>query len=77
VDDSQHEQQYFFRLKQAADFLQISPRSLLRSVKNCQLRGRKINGIWLFTRSSLVAFGCGYGPRLSKAEKVELERLIG
>jgi len=77
MGDSQNEQQYFYRLRQAADFLQISPRSLLRAVKNGQLRGRKVKGIWLFTRSSLVAFGCGYGPRLSKAEKVELERLIG
>ena len=45
MDDSQNEQQYFYRLKQAGEFLQISPRSLLRAVKNGQLRGRKVKGI--------------------------------
>jgi len=75
MDESRNEQQYFFRLKQAGQFLHISPRSLLRAVKNGQLRGRKVKGIWLFTRSSLVAFGLGFGPRLSAVERKEFQEL--
>ena|GEM_PF-1741992 len=57
--------------------LSCSPRTVLRAKDQGLIRGRKIGGKWLFTRKSILAYGLGFGPRLSATERKEFQELTG
>ena len=70
-------QTFIMNLQESAHELRCSPRTLLRAIEQGQIRAKKIRGRWLFSRKAVIAYGLGFGPRLSAAERKELQDLIG
>ncbi len=75
MDKSSNNQTFFQDLEEAAQELRRSKRSILRDVKNGKIRGKKVKGRWLFSRKAILAYGLGFGPRLSAAERKEFQEL--
>lgn len=69
-------QTFFLTLKEAAHELRCSSRTVLRAIERGHIRGRKAGGgKWIINRRSILAYGLGYGPRLSATERKELQEL--
>ena len=69
-------QTFFLTLKEAAHELRCSTRTVLRALEHGQIRGKKVrNGKWLLSRNSILAYGLGFGPRLSAIERNEFQEL--
>jgi len=66
---------FFFTLQEAASILRISTRSLHRSILEGQIRGKKVRGRHLFSKRAVIAYGLGFGPRLSASERKEFLEL--
>jgi excisionase family DNA binding protein len=68
--------QTWLTLKEASEYLRISPRSIRRAMSRGHLRRNKIGGRYLFHKKWLDRFACGYGQRMSKSQMKQLEQLL-
>ncbi|MBT4360575.1 MAG: helix-turn-helix domain-containing protein [Candidatus Marinimicrobia bacterium] len=65
---------FFFSLKETAAANRCSTRTIMRALEQGQIHGKKIRGRWLFSRKAVLAYGLGFGTRLSRSERHELEQ---
>lgn len=72
---SHNPEQQWYTLKEAANYLRTSTRSLRRAMNAGQLRQNKTRGRYLLRKNWLDAFACGLGGRLTPSKKRELEQL--
>ncbi len=75
MDKSSDNQTFFLTIKEAAHELRCSTRTVLRAIERGHIRGRKAGGKWIVNRRSILAYGLGYGPRLSAVERKEFQEL--
>lgn len=68
---------FFFNLNEAASVARCSPRTIRRALEDGQIRAKKVRGRYLFSRKAVMAYGLGFGPRLSAVEKNELKGHTG
>jgi len=68
-------QTFIVNLQVAARELHCSTRTILRALEAGQIRGKKVRGRWLFSRRAVLAYGLGFGPRLSAVERKEFQEL--
>ena len=45
-----------FNVRECADILQVSYRTMQNYIKECRLKGQKIGGRWYFSREELERF---------------------
>jgi len=67
---------FFYSLNETAAVARCSKRTILRAIEDGQIRGKKVRGRWLFSRKAVMGYAHGFGPRLSAAQRKELENHI-
>jgi len=65
----------FFSLAETAHELRCSKRTIQRALAAGEIRGKKIRGRWLFSRRAVLAYGLGFGTRLTRTQQKELQEL--
>jgi len=68
---------FFFTLQETASATRCSTRTILRALEQGQIRGKLIRGRYLFTHRAVLAYGMGFGTRLSASERKEFQELSG